>query len=227
MRRVRKFHQLSEADSEGTWAISYGDLLTLLLAFFIVFFSADKFVQKNKTKIDLAMKQKSLDTMIVDVQKGLYPDQLIQDLVKAKVYSKGEKVFVEFFGVSFFKSADVTVQPQAARLLTNFYQQYQPYMSRYNLAVRAFSDPRPLKSKARKKFKDNIQLSTLRSLEVMRFLEKKGVPLNKMRIQGYGELRLTEEDLNRLEDESLKRKPSASNDLARTVVLVIEPKEDL
>jgi hypothetical protein len=61
----------------------------------------------------------------------------------------------------------------------------------------------------------------------MRFLEKTGVPLNNMRIQGYGELKLTQADLERLEDETLKRNPASLNDLARTVILVIEPKEEL
>ena len=227
MRKKHRFQELAEADSEGTWAISYGDLLTLLVAFFIVFFSADKFIEKNKNTLDLAMKQKVADQMIQDIQKGLFPDEIIQDLVKAKVYPKGNKIYVEFFGVSFFKSADTKVQSEASQLLANFYKQYEPYMSRYNLAVRAFSDPRPMTSKTKRKYKDNIQLSTLRSLEVMRTLERKGIPINKMRIQGYGELQLSELDLSRIEDDKVKRKPTALNDLARTVVLVIEPKEEL
>lgn len=227
MRKSKRFQDLTEADSEGTWAISYGDLLTLLVAFFIVFFSADKFIQKNKNVLDLAFKQKVADQLIQDIQKGLYPNEEVQDILKAKIYPKGDKILVEFFGVTFFKSADVRVEPQARAVLTNFYKQYEPYMSRYNLSVRAFSDPRPMTTKTKQKFKDNIQLSTLRSLEVMRTLETFGVPLNKMRIQGYGELQLTETDLSRLEDETIKRRPTALNDLARTVVLVIEPKEEL
>ncbi|MDW8190842.1 MAG: flagellar motor protein MotB, partial [Pseudobdellovibrionaceae bacterium] len=42
-----KFEHLDGFDSEGTWAISYGDLLTLITSFFIMFFTADKFY-KNK-----------------------------------------------------------------------------------------------------------------------------------------------------------------------------------
>jgi len=227
MRKRHRFQDLAEADTEGTWAISYGDLLTLLVAFFIVFFSADKFIEKNKNTVDLALKQSTSSRLMHDIQKGLFPDEAIQDIVRAKIYPKGNKIFVEFLGVSFFKSADVKIEPEALKLLSNFYQQYQPYMGRYNVAIRAFSDPRPMREDTKRKFNDNIQLSTLRSLEVMRILEKLGVPLNIMRIQGYGELQLTEADLARLDDEKLKRRPTALNDLARTVILVIEPKEEL
>jgi flagellar motor protein MotB len=227
MIKKHRFHELIEADSEGTWAISYGDLLTLLLVFFIIFFSADKFIKQNKNAVDLAFKLKVTTQMIHDIQKGLFPDAIIEDIVKAKVYPKGNKIYVEFFGVSFFKSADVKIQKEAQKLLTHFYHQYEPYMSRYSLAIRAFSDPRPMRAEVKRKYVDNIQLSTLRSLEVMRFLEKTGVPLNNMRIQGYGELKLTQADLARLEDETLKRNPASLNDLARTVILVIEPKEEL
>lgn len=216
-----------EADSEGSWAISYGDLLTLLLTFFIIFFSSDKFTQVNKSKIDLAMKQKESDKMVVDIQKSVQPSLEVQDAVRAKVYQQGKKLFVEFFGVTFFNSGKVEVRKQGETVLQDFYQSYLPYMSRYNLAVRAFSDPRALTEGTRKLYKDNTQLSTIRSLEVMRSLEKMGVPLEKMRIQGYGELKLTAEDLEKLNDDELKRKPTALNDLARTVVLIIEPKEDL
>ena len=216
-----------ESDSEGSWAISYGDLLTLLLTFFILFFSADKFIKTNKSKIDLAMKQKESDKMVVDIQKAIQPSVEVQDAVRAKVYQQGKKLFVEFFGVTFFKSGRIEVLPKGHQVLADFYQQYLPYMSRYNLAIRAFSDPRALSEPTRQRYKDNLQLSTLRSLEVLRTLQTQGVPLDKMRIQGYGELRLTQEDLEKISDEEIKRKPTALNDLARTIVLIIEPKEDL
>ena len=46
MKTLRKYRQLAteegEIDSEGSWAISYGDMITLLLTFFILFFNMKK-----------------------------------------------------------------------------------------------------------------------------------------------------------------------------------------
>jgi len=52
-----------------------------------------------------------------------------------------------------------------------------------------------------------------------------GIPLENMRLSGYGELILKAKDLEFL--PAAERKPSAVNDLARTVTIVIEPKGDL
>jgi flagellar motor protein MotB len=37
---LSKDHE-EEVESEGTWAISYGDMITLLLSFFVIFFTTD------------------------------------------------------------------------------------------------------------------------------------------------------------------------------------------
>ena len=37
----------SEEESEGTWAVSYGDMITLLLSFFVIFYNTD--FEKEKT----------------------------------------------------------------------------------------------------------------------------------------------------------------------------------
>jgi flagellar motor protein MotB len=46
-RRRRTANHL-EIDTEGSWAISYGDMITLLLSFFIIFFSTDQ--EKDRMK---------------------------------------------------------------------------------------------------------------------------------------------------------------------------------
>lgn len=225
--RKKRFQNLVEADGEGTWAISYGDMVTLLLTFFIVFFSADKFTQQKREKFNFLEQSKVQDQMSKDLIAGVFPDQEIKEKLQGKVYKQGQKIFIEFLGLSFFNSAKTEIRTEAKKVLNNFYNSYLPYMSRYNIAVRAFADPRPLKPKTQARYKDNLELSTLRSLEVVRFFEKQGIPLDKIRIQGYGELLLTESDLEKISNEDFVRKPSSIYDLARTIVIIIEPKEEL
>ncbi|MCS6838079.1 MAG: hypothetical protein NZ480_04465, partial [Bdellovibrionaceae bacterium] len=69
-------------------------------------------------------------------------------------------------------------------------------------------------------------------LEVVRYLQSKGVPLRHMRIQGFGELMVDPQMLGEEELEKLHRLPASEkkvflNDLARTIRIVVEPKEAL
>jgi chemotaxis protein MotB len=231
--RGRYVNSAEHADSEGSWAISYGDMVTLLLTFFIIFFTVDKFnLQKKNMKLDMNEKHKQEITekhknmsrdIASAVEAAMDPDKTVKDAVQGKVYRAGEKIIIEFTGVSFFASGNVDTTFAARRALKAFYQNYSPYMGDYNLAIHAFTDSRKVRQAEGRRYKDNLELSALRSVSVMRDLQMMGVPLSNMKLGGYGELHLSEADLENLDSE--QRKPSSLMDLARTAVLVIEPKE--
>jgi flagellar motor protein MotB len=230
MRHRKKFEDLAHPDSEGSWAISYGDMLTLITAFFIIFFSADKFHKKPSSSTSLIAETKSFS------QGGsVWPEQWLDPLVATRLQARMQKeqgrFFVEFFGQSFFPSGRPDLHPDAKKKLDEFFALYEPYMGQYRIAVTAFSDPRPLKENTRKKYRDNLQLSALRALEMVRYLEKKGVPLAQMRIQGFGELNISKDHMARfgLREEELIRRPASEqkkilHDYARTALIILEPK---
>jgi flagellar motor protein MotB len=215
----------SEIDSEGSWAISYGDMVTLLLTFFIIFFAADKFKMQKALKLDLMEKQTKQTQALADqMQKnGLFEAKFDQEL-KGRVFQVGQRVIVEFSGVSFFQSGETDLNSKAKKALSEFYRVYSPHLGQFSLGIRAYTDPRKVIQKERR-FKDNLELSALRSISVMRHFQNLGVPLENMRLSGYGELILKAKDLEFL--PAAERKPSAVYDLARTVTIVIEPKGDL
>jgi chemotaxis protein MotB len=214
----------AEVDSEGSWAVSYGDMVTLLLAFFIIFFSADKFEMKRQLEMDLGRSPASINTHLKErLQAGVYPSEQTKEAVRARTYQVGEKLIVEFSGVSFFNSASTDLHPGAVPFLAEFYRLYQPYMGQYQLGIRAFTDPRPVKQNKRRRFKDNLELSALRAISVMRYFQEQGIPLRLMKISGHGEKHLDPEFLAALLGPN--RAPSQEFALARTVVLTIEPAE--
>ncbi len=57
----------TEVDSEGSWAVSYGDMVTLLLSFFILFFNLDASTQAAKAK---EKEKNNLQFAIVDAFGG-------------------------------------------------------------------------------------------------------------------------------------------------------------
>jgi len=104
--------------------------------------------------------------------------------------------------------------------IANFVKVYMPYAGNYNVGIRAYADKRKVLKKNRK-FEDNLELSALRSIATMRVLQAAGIPLNRIRTGGYGELILTANELTEIPAD--KRAPASEYDFARKVVLVIEP----
>lgn len=245
MRTVDRNSQHEDIDSEGTWAISYGDMVTLLLCFFILFFTVDQkkdrqksiqeaiyqvFLQPNSALASEGTKsQVSLGT---SGENGIDAD-IIKEL-SGKAHQVGNKILIEFPQVSFFDSGktELTIKGKAALKL--FVEKYLPYTGSNTLSIRAFTDERKVLRAPNRKFEDNLELSTLRALSTMRKLQAYGLPLAKMRVGGFGELRLVASVLEKpvesvaiintkSENQVTNQVTKKNFEMARKVILVIEP----
>jgi chemotaxis protein MotB len=222
--RLNRYHSSHEVDTEGSWAISYGDMITLLLTFFILFFTADKFQMQKQLRLDIKAKQDDvLNKLTASIEESLETLSSKKAQVQGKVFRSGQKLYVEFSGVSFFPSGKVTLREEAKQALNEFYNAFSPHMGNHILSIRAFTDPRKVKQTEKRAFKDNLELSALRSIEVMRYMQKSGIPLGNMKLSGYGEMELRPEAISQIPVE--ERTPSSIHALSRTTVLIIEAKE--
>lgn len=219
-----------EIDDQGSWAISYGDMITLLLAFFVLFFTVNPDRDSQKTmnhslvkhlkdaERDLASESYKADLNLgpEENERGI-EEKLVEDW-GARVHKIGDRIIVEFPGKSFFKLGYIEPNDEGQEILKKFVKVFLPYSGHYTLGIRAYTDSRKVVS-TNLKYKDNLELSALRAVATMRVLQNHGIPLHHMRLGGYGELILTHEELLRVQ-------PTHTADaysLARTVVLVIEP----
>lgn len=229
----KKYEDHEEVDSEGSWAVSYGDMVTLLLSFFIIFFTTDP-KQGTKQRVELkislieTLKNKSAHNSdsgnSEDINVGNNKEEGIDKKIlkdwNGVAHEKGNHIIIEFPYTSFFKSAEIELTKEGKKALFDFVNVYMPYAGNYNIGIRAFADRRKVLRKNRK-FEDNLELSALRSVATMRVLQAAGIPLNRIKTGGYGELMLTANELTEIPAE--KRLPSSEYDFARKIVLVIEP----
>ncbi len=229
MRRLAtaKHAHAEETDAEGSWAISYGDMLTLLLAFFILFFSIDP--QKAK---DSALASSLLATLAPLAAKdmsrfqpysndGVLANPVDLDMVTAigaQLIPIGHKIYVEFPEVSFFGSGGTTVTQKGQEALNQFARLFTPYAGTHILNVQGFTDERPVTPRPGAP-RDNLELSALRAVSAQRTLQAAGIPLDRMRIGGQG-VKLYN-NISTLKDAEASE--SARQAMARKVVLVIEP----
>ncbi len=210
-----------EIDSEGSWAISYGDMITLLLSFFVIFFSADF----KKQKIETANKHLSFDLSLVSLNDDLGGKKdstlPVLEVPDVKIHTAGENLIITFGKQSFFESGSTDVKADAKKTLEKFVSKYLPYAGQYQLSIKGFTDKRKV-LKLGRKYQDNLELSVLRSVSAMRVMQKLGIPLKRMEIAGVGEMK----SINQIVKDEKSLSQDELNALSRTVVLVIKPERE-
>lgn len=237
----RREAESAEVDTEGSWAISYGDMITLLLTFFILFFSTDP--QKDR----MAAIEKSLlmrlsegarapgsevagqaaEAAATGSQTAATPGVEELPISNAKVHKVEDRLMIEFPDVSFFDLGKVELTTRGRQELQSFVGKYLPFAGTYKLSIRAFTDTKKVIQLPNRRFNDNLELSALRAVAAMRTLQSAGIPLDRMRIGGYGELHQTAQDLAKIRRTPAGEATAVSEKeifaLSRKVVLVVEP----
>lgn len=220
-----------EVDTEGSWALSYGDMVTLLLMFFMIFFSVDP-VKDRYQGLQLALLEElnldkskigaPTDTFRLGPGDGQGVDKLLLKDWGGEATAIGSKILIDFPALSFFDLGSLTLTPEAKKQLRVFAKRFEPYAGNYLLAIRAFTDSVPVNAGAGSRYTDNLELSALRSIAALRELQVNGIPLKRMRAEGYGEIRISPElEQAMTKAEAAKNKKGISR--ARKVILIIEP----
>jgi flagellar motor protein MotB len=230
--KLKKLNDQSfeEHESDELWAISYGDMITLLLSFFVIYFSTD--FKKGKEAeldnhlissfkmIDMKVDSKIPPTVINNGKDKIFEDAPKFDLLKnAKITKLEDRLIVTFEKMSFFKTGEIDPNAEGVEMLKAFAAKFTPYSGLYHISIKAFTDTRTV-TNGRHRYKDNMELSALRALAALRIIQKAGVPLNKMEIAGYGEM-------NKLQSLIAKEKlitftPEQIKDFSRTLILIIK-----
>lgn len=218
-----------EEHNDELWAISYGDMITLLLSFFVIYFSIDpKKGEMEKVDnhmisqfkmLELEAKKKYSPKLEIDAKsKNIGEAPKFEVLKNAKITKIDDRLLVTFDNMSFFETAQTEPNQNGKATLKAFADKFLPYAGLYKIGIKAFTDNRPVSKRHR--YKDNMELSALRALGALRVLQKAGIPLNRMEIAGYGEMNklgslISPEKLSELSEEEL-------NKISRTIVLIIK-----
>ncbi len=226
-RRVKKH-------SEGSWAVSYVDMLTLLLCFFIIFYNNNQSKGKSEEtllqKIAVNMSDKAIPTPTVsekvkvkDMAEGkvavLPEDLALLQLIKsnvlkdidASIVGKDKSLEINFEGVSFFKSGKTQLLPEAEQKISKLIQSLEKHKNTIRVTVQGHTDT--TKSK-RQSYSDNWELSVLRATSVLKMFIKNGYSQEMLSAEGFADTRIdrtvasyTKEDLARQRKITLRIEP--------------------
>lgn len=172
--------ELKHGDSHG-WAVSYADLLMVMLSFFVLYFSfaeeSPATVEKQIHQLAMAMKGISDEKMGTGRGPSSEKMQSLAELLKVngiKVSEVEDYLLLEL-DKGVFDSADYVMRKDLRSQVDIVLQAFKPFQTQFALTVIGHADKRPLIP--RNQFlQDNFDLSSLRALNVMKYMISQGIP---------------------------------------------------
>ena len=193
-----------EEEDEG-WLLSYADLITNLLIFFVMLLSAAEISESKMQQIQQRLsgvKSPSSLSAIQEEVEARIREQELEALVRTELSDDGLKLSLNSGLV--FDSGAAFIREDLVPTLRSMLGTLTPYGGRYHFAVEGHTDERPMMNS---RFPSNWELSTARANALRAHLEAGGIAPERIRVEGYAATRrLPESELAGLnEAERLAR----------------------
>lgn len=154
------------------WMISYADLMTELVCFFVILYalsaSLSKSVQQAKQQIEQVMQEEKVQGEVKVTKDGMY----------ITLQEQGQNVF--------FQSGQADLNENMAQVMDKIAPALKSLSAKHEILVEGHTDDVP----TARVYASNWELSTARATSVVRYLVKeRGIPPARISAVGYGEYR--------------------------------------
>lgn len=183
-------HGGEEHGGEEGWLISYADLMTLLVGFFVILMSFSKMDEEKFEEVKLSVTKEF---------GGRYeaPYEQLSKQVEAAIKKAGlEKqvqlrtdatgVEIRFLGTAFFDLGSVDVKEAGQVMLHALIKEIEATKDKYQVVIEGHTDDVPLSGGT---YKNNFELSSIRACRVLDLFLSAGFPIGNVTAVGYGESR--------------------------------------
>lgn len=191
MVRRRKGH-------EESWLLSYADLITNLLLFFVVLLTAANISKGRMQQIVKSLSGSESPASLESIQREIdaqIAQKQLQELVRTVVTADGLELSLNSGLV--FDSGKAQIRAEFEQTVVSMLQVLAPYSTKYSFAVEGHTDSTPIVSGGT--FATNWELSSARAIVVRQRLEDVGILRSRIRVEGYADTKpLPEEQLTGL-----------------------------
>jgi len=181
----------AHAEEGEAWLVSYADLMTLFVGFFVIMLSFAKVDDEKFEEVRKVMTQKfggvyeipygDLSTKIKDaVEKLGQGNQII-------VKQNEGGVEISFFGTVFFQLGSVDIRSEAQTLLNTIVPIIREDTTEFDITVEGHTDDIPISSSFM--YKNNWELSSIRACRVLDYFRDGKFKKDRLTAVGYGEAR--------------------------------------
>ncbi len=163
------------------WAITYGDLMSYLMIFFLLLYVATSTRSVGiQMSVKAAEQRFSSDAQTIQQMFTRYGTQKI-----ARLEIGENKIRIVFMAPVLFDPGNAFLKTDSLPILQEIVQSLKDLPN--SIQIEGHTDDRPLGKGA--KFDSNWELSAARAFAVLRFLEINGIAQQRLSATGYGEFR--------------------------------------
>jgi len=174
----------SYASDEG-WLLSYADLITNLLIFFVMLLAAAQLSRTKMQQITQSLSGKeqpaSLSSIKEEIDAKIAKDGL-QEMIRTDLTDDGLELSLNSGLV--FDSGAAVIRPEELSTVDQMLETLVPYAEKYAFAVEGHTDSNPVVSGI---YKSNWELSADRANAVRERLQQVGVEAKRIRVEGYAD----------------------------------------
>jgi chemotaxis protein MotB len=205
---------IGEDSDSDTWLTTFADMVTLLLAFFVLLFSMSVIDQKQFTDSFLTVRQVfggddqnlltspvrqddtailesvRLQKQLIEAQRKVYSDMrtyLNQKGLEGQIGSVFDEgvITLRLPSAAMFENGKVTVSPNGYKLLEELRQLFVKNKAQ-TINIKGYTDD--LNPSASSRYRDNWEISALRAVNVLRYYIEHGIESQRLTATGLGDL---------------------------------------
>lgn len=191
MKRDR-FHTKNEEPLED-WLLSYADMITLIMAFFVMLAAISKVDANLYEKVQSGMAKeignrdsaRPLDTVRKELAQAVSATQGGDDAVDVGSDERG--IVLNIDANAMFKPGSAEVRPEIMPVVKGIAETLNvDRFANYRIEVQGHTDDTPIKTA---QFPSNFDLAAARALVAMRALSVFGLPEERMTIASFGQFK--------------------------------------
>ena len=177
-----------EPQIDSSWMDTYGDMVTLLLCFFVMMLAASSVDKAKYEQIQAGMQEgvgkvdvaRPIEMMMVELADDIQSMEMGE---KIELGSDTQGVVLEFGGDTFFDEGSAKIKQHAIPSLKRIASTLQSdrYI-KFDFSIEGHTSNKKINTAH---YPSNWELSAARAAAVARFLEERGISRTRIRISGY------------------------------------------
>lgn len=173
---------------DESWMNTYGDMVTLLLCFFVMMLAASSVDMAKYEMIQAGMQegvgkvevQRPIEMMMVELADDIQSMNMDD---KVSLGSDTQGVVLEFGGGTFFNPGSAELNPEAIPILKRITATLQSERyAKFDFSIEGHTSNKKFSNA---QYPSNWELSSARASAVARFLEDRGIPRTRIKATGF------------------------------------------